>query len=66
LDEKVSLENEGVEHGTEEYGAKNRKINRLQSSLSVVFEFGDDEENEKKIKGMNNEFFFLEHEVNIC
>lgn len=39
-------------------------LRSLKSSMSAVFEFGDDEDNEEKIKNMNNDYFFLESEVN--
>jgi hypothetical protein len=39
-------------------------LRSLKSSMSAVFEFGDDEDNEEKMKNMNNEYFFLESEVN--
>ena len=43
---------------------RRRKLERLKSSVSAVFEFGDDEDNDKKIKSMNNDYFFLEYETN--
>lgn len=45
-------------------------MNRLRSGSStystmnsMVFEFGDDEKTEKKIKELNNPYFYQEHEV---
>ena len=43
---------------------RRRKLEKLKSSVSAVFEFGDDEDNDKKIKSMNNDYFFLEYETN--
>ncbi len=35
----------------------------LTTMTSTVFEFGDDEKTEKKMKEMNNPYFYQEHEV---
>jgi len=40
------------------------RLQKLKSSVSAVFEFGDDEDNERKMKSMNNDYFFLEYEAN--
>ena len=40
-----------------------KELRRLRSSQSVIFEFGDDEKNEEKLKQMGDKYFFAPHEV---
>ena len=49
-----------VEDGIGENGIKFKKTG---SSGSLIFEFGDDEKNEKKLAEHIDKYFYLQHEV---
>ena len=38
-------------------------ITRFGSSSSLIFEFGDDEKNEKKLAELADKYFYLQHEA---
>ena len=38
-------------------------MKRVESSVSMIFEFGDDEKNEKKMAELDDKYYYLQHEV---
>ena len=53
----VTEENNGLD-GENDAGHR-RGAKRLNSAVSAIYEFGDDEENEKKLVQMKNKYYYL-------